>query len=389
MTRSYAAASPARRFVRTFLHDPGARLGLAGIAVLLIPALYAPFIANGRPLLMWRSGKWSLPFLTAFFAPGSTEYLIEQLFNYTALLLPAAALLAALFRRRPVWRLAAVVTAAVLLALPFAGAKARLDKTDYRLLAAEPGVMAVFAPIPYGPFETVALPYAPPDPEHLLGADDIGRDLASRLIYGARASLAVGIFATALALLIGTGVGLAAGFYRGWFDLAVMRCVEVLLCFPTFLLLLILMSIMGDRKFEQSILLVIAVLGLTGWIGLAFLVRGEVLKQRALPYVDSCITGGIPAMRIMWRHLLPNITGPILISFTFGIAGAILAESSLSFLGFGVQPPTASWGGLLRQAFDNPLDHWHLTGFPGLALFVAVLSFNFTGEALRRALAVR
>ena len=273
--------------------------------------------------------------------------------------------------------------------LPCCLTQARLDKTDYRRQVEQSGAHAVFAPIPYGPFEIVATPFEAPGRTHWLGADDIGRDVASRMIYGARASLAVGLFATAIALAIGTLVGMAAGYYRGWFDLLVMRLVEILLCFPTFLLLLILMSILKDRKFEQSILIVIAVIGLTGWIGLAFLVRGEVLKQRALPYIQSCEVVGIPVWRTMLVHLLPNIAGPILISFTFGVAGAILAESGLSFLGFGVQPPTASWGGLLRQAFDDPLAYWHLTLFPGLALFIAVLAFNFTGEGLRKALAPR
>ena len=212
----------------------------------------------------------------------------------------------------------------------------------------------------------------------------MGRDVASRLIAGSRVSLAVGLGATFLALFIGTAVGLAAGFFRGWFDLIVMRIVEIVMCFPTFLLLLILMSILGDRKFEQSILIVIGVIGLTGWIGAAFLVRGETLRQRALPYIESGIVSGLPVRRILFVHLLPNISGPLLISFTFGVAGAILAESGLSFLGFGVRPPTASWGGLLRQAFDDPLSYWHLTLFPGVALFWAVLSFNFSGEGLRK-----
>ena len=130
--------------------------------------------------------------------------------------------------------------------------------------------------------------------------------------------------------------------------------------------------------------MVIGVIGLTGWIGLCQLVRGEVLKNRALPYVQSCEAIGLPVWRIMLFHLLPNISGPILITFSFGIAGAILAESGLSFLGFGVQAPTASWGGLLRQAFDDPFAYWHLTLCPGIALFVAVCAFNFTGEGLRK-----
>lgn len=370
---------------RRFFADFQGRLGVVGILILLVPAVAAPLLANGRPLLVFGKEGLRLPFLPFLFAPDSTEFLVEQFFNYVLLLLPLWLLIALIVRRQFPRRILCGA-AALLLLLPFAAARPKLDKTDYRLAAAESGERAVFAPIPYGPFEIIARPYQKPSREHWLGTDEVGRDVASRMIYGARASLAVGLFATAIALVIGTLVGLMAGYYRGWFDLAVMRLVEILLCFPTFLLLLILMSILKDRKFEQSILVVIAVIGLSGWIGLTFLVRGEVLKQRALPYIQSCEVVGISAWRTMTVHLLPNITGPILISFTFGVAGAILAESGLSFLGFGVQPPTASWGGLLRQAFDNPLEYWHLTLFPGIALFIAVLAFNFTGEGLRKAL---
>ena len=370
---------------RRFFADFQGRLGVVGILILLVPAVAAPLLANGRPLLVFGKEGLRLPFLPFLFAPDSTDFLVEQFFNYVLLLLPLWLLIALIVRRQFPRRILCGA-AALLLLLPFAAARPKLDKTDYRLAAAESGERAVFAPIPYGPFEIIAKPYQKPSREHWLGTDEVGRDVASRMIYGARASLAVGLFATAIALVIGTLVGLMAGYYRGWFDLAVMRLVEILLCFPTFLLLLILMSILKDRKFEQSILVVIAVIGLTGWIGLTFLVRGEVLKQRALPYIQSCEVVGISAWRTMTVHLLPNITGPILISFTFGVAGAILAESGLSFLGFGVQPPTASWGGLLRQAFDNPLEYWHLTLFPGIALFIAVLAFNFTGEGLRKAL---
>jgi len=370
---------------RRFFADFQGRIGVAGILLLLIPAIAAPLLANGRPLLVLGKGGVRMPFLYFIFAPDSTEFLIEQFFNYMLLFLPLAFLVGLAVRNR-LWRRIVWCAAAVLLLIPFILAHPRLDKTDYRQAASASGERTIFAPIPYGPFEIVAVPYEKPCPAHWLGTDQVGRDVASRMIYGARTSLAVGLFATGIALVIGTLVGLASGYYRGWFDLTVMRVVEVLLCFPTFLLLLILMSILKDRKFEQSILIVIAVIGLTGWIGLTLLVRGEVLKQRELPYIQSCEVIGISAWRTMTVHLLPNITGPILISFSFGVAGAILAESGLSFLGFGVQPPTASWGGLLRQAFDDPLEYWHLTLFPGIALFLAVFSFNFTGEGLRKAL---
>jgi peptide/nickel transport system permease protein len=205
------------------------------------------------------------------------------------------------------------------------------------------------------------------------------------MVYGARVSLAVGFLATTLTMIIGIVVGLICGYFGGRMDFIVMRIVEIIMCFPTFLLLLILMAIMMDRKMEQSILLVIGVIGLTSWTGLSRIVRGEVLQQRAMPYIKACESLGLSIWKIMACHLLPNISGPVLVSFTFGVAGAILAESGLSFLGFGVRAPTASWGELLHQAFSDPLRYWHLTLWPGAAIFISVVSFNFAGEALHRA----
>ena len=371
--------------LRRFWSAPLTRIGVAGIILLLIPALYAPFLVNQRPLIMEQNGSWSMPFLRYIFAPESPEKLVEQSFNFLALYLPLFFLLCLIkkIRVRRIFQIAA----AIALLVPFFTIQGKMERIDYRAMAARGEIRALFAAVPYGPFESCDQPFAPPSRQHIFGCDDIGRDVAGRLICGARVSLAVGLTATFIALVLGTAAGLATGYYQGKFDLFMMRLVEILMCFPTFLLLLILMSLLSDYNFTQSIPLLIGVIGLTGWIGPALLVRGEVLKQSALPYVKSCVVSGLPTGRILFRHLLPNILPPLLISFTFGIAGAILSESGLSFLGFGVQMPTASWGNLLRQAFDNPLDHWHLTVFPGAALFIAVISFNFTGEGLRRALA--
>ncbi|OGV34087.1 MAG: hypothetical protein A2020_01090 [Lentisphaerae bacterium GWF2_45_14] len=246
------------------------------------------------------------------------------------------------------------------------------------------GEFAFFAPVPYGPFSTTGSPYEKPSRKHVMGTDHIGRDVLSRMLYGARVSLAVGFLATGLSLVIGISVGLFAGYCGGKTDMLIMRIIEIIICFPTFLLLLILMAVMMDRKYDQSILIVIAILGLTGWTGLARLVRGETLKQRTFPYILSCEALGLPVWRIMFFHIFPNISGPVLVSFTFAVAEFILAESGLSFLGFGVQAPTASWGELLRQAFAEPFLYWHLTLWPGLALFITVCSFNFAGEGLRK-----
>ena len=383
-----STCSPFIRALRRFARDRIALIGAAGIVLLLIPAVYAPFIANGRPLLLISdSGEWSMPFVRFIFSPESSEVTVEKLFNFLALILPAFLAVWLIFRRRVI-RFVLMPVIFVLTFAAFTGGEPVMDKKDYRK-AAENARFALFAPIPYGPDEIAGEPCAAPDKEHLLGCDDVGRDLAARLIYGARVSLATGLLATILALVIGLTVGMCAGYFRGKFDLLFMRLVEILLCFPTFLLLLILMSMLGDCRIGESIPLVILVIGLTGWINLAFLVRGETLKESSLAYIRSCAVSGIPAWKIMFKHLLPNISAPVLISFTFGVAGAIIGESGLSFLGFGVQPPTASWGNLLRQAFDNPMEYWHLTFFPGAALFIAVLSFNFTGEGLRRAFDVK
>ncbi len=368
-----------------FLSDKLAVLALAMLAILLLLALLAPLLANPRPLLEYIPGRGlSLPFLRTFFAPESTEYCIEQIFNY-ALLSATAAMLINLAVRKKIIRKIAGAAALILLILPFILTKPRLERVDYRNTPLPDGGFRIMALIPYGPFEQVSSPLTPPNTQHPLGCDELGRDLASRIIYGSRISLAVGVLATTLAMIIGIIIGVSAGFRGGWFDITVMRIVEILMCFPVFLLLLIIMAYFQDIKFEQSILAVIGVIGLTGWIGVAQLARGEVLKQRQMTYVKAAQASGVSSTRIIFSHILPNILGVVMITFSFGAAGAILSESSLSFLGFGVQPPTASWGGMLRSAFSDPLSAWHMTVFPGLMLFWAVAGFNLAGEGLRKA----
>ncbi|MBE6403040.1 MAG: ABC transporter permease [Lentisphaerae bacterium] len=368
-----------------FHSDKLAVLALAMLAILLLLALLAPLLANPRPLLEYIPGRGlSLPFLRTFFAPESTEYCIEQIFNY-ALLSATAAMLINLAVRKKIIRKITGAAVLILLILPFILTKPRLERVDYRNTPLPDGGFRIMALIPYGPFEQVSSPLTPPNRQHPLGCDELGRDLASRIIYGSRISLAVGVLATTLAMIIGIIIGVSAGFRGGWFDITVMRIVEILMCFPVFLLLLIIMAYFQDIKFEQSILAVIGVIGLTGWIGVAQLARGEVLKQRQMTYVKAAQASGVSSTRIIFSHILPNILGVVMITFSFGAAGAILSESSLSFLGFGVQPPTASWGGMLRSAFGDPLSAWHMTVFPGLMLFWAVAGFNLAGEGLRKA----
>lgn len=378
----------AREVWKRYRSSFSAMFGLTVILLLCLVALCAPLLANHLPLLVRINGVLKSPALAELFAPDSTEIFVSKTFNWLLLLLPAVFLLRLIFRKhKKVFRIAAV-TAAVLLLIPFLAKGNYADRTPWRALGADMknGDFAIFAPMPYGPYETAAVPYLPPSREHWLGTDHAGRDVFARMVFGARVSLAVGFLATAVSMLLGTFIGLIAGYEGGKTDLLVMRLVEIVICFPTFLLLLILMSILLDYGSRQSILLVIAVIGLTGWTGLCRLVRGETLRVRQNAYIQSCEAMGTPLWRILLFHLLPNVSGPIFVSFTFEVAGAILAESSLSFLGFGVQDPTASWGELLRQAFPDPLTYWHLMFAPGLAIFLAVCSFNLAGEGLRKAL---
>lgn len=387
--RNEGEHSFARETWLRFRSDPMAVAGLSAIVLLVAVAVCAPLIANGKPLLVWMDGSLSSPAFAAALAPESPELFVEKIFNFLLIFLPSVAVILLLLKRLSrKAKICSCLALAALMATPFAVSGRRIDKTDWRTMAerAKPGDMFVFAPVPCGPFETASVPYMKPCAKHIFGTDQSGRDVFARMVYGARVSLAVGFLATAISMVIGTAAGLLAGYKGGRFDLLSMRLVEIVMCFPTFLLLLILMAIMLDYGFRQSILLVIAVIGFTGWTGLCRLVRGETLKQRAMAYIQSCESLGVPVWRILLRHLLPNVSGPIFVSFTFEVAGAILSESGLSFLGFGVQDPTSSWGELLRQAFPDPLTYWHLTLWPGLAIFVAVCGFNFAGEGLRKAL---
>ncbi len=382
--------SPAVQIRRRFFSDWTAVTGFILIILMLAVAVFAPLLANRLPLLVIKDGSVSFPFFPALFSTDSPEIFVEKTFNFFLLYLPLAAL-AALgmkfwnIRRKPVIYL----SLAVIVSLPFFLFSPPPDRISWKEKAKEiraAGGIVVFPPVACGPFETGGTPYEKPSWEHPAGVDHAGRDVMARMIYGARVSTAVGFLATLISLIIGTFMGLFTGYKGGKTDLIIMRFVEIVICFPTFLLLLILMSIMLDYGSRQSILLVILVIGFTGgWPGLCRLVRGETLKQRSLPYIAAAETLGVPVRRILFVHILPNVSGPIFVTFTFDVAGAILAESSLSFLGFGVQDPAASWGELLRQAFPDPLTYWHLTLWPGLAIFLAVCAFNFAGEGLRKA----
>ena len=235
---------------------------------------------------------------------------------------------------------------------------------------------------PYDPdFIDLKQVLMPPSPAHLLGTDTLGRDVLSRIIFGARVSLLVGFVAVGIATLIGLLVGALAGYYGGVLDQILMRLVDLMLCFPTIFLILAVIAVLGP-----SIWNIMAVIGLTGWMGVARLVRAEFLSLREREFVVAARALGASDARLIWRHLLPNALTPVMVSATLGVAGAILVESSLSFLGLGVQPPTPSWGNMLTMGKDNIEIAWWLSVFPGLAILVTVMSYNLLGEGIREAI---
>jgi len=245
-------------------------------------------------------------------------------------------------------------------------------------------IVSLAAPVlaPHDPEAiNVKLILSQPSPEHPFGTDQLGRDVLSRMIYGSQISLKVGFVAVGIATLIGIVLGALAGFYRGWVDIVIMRFVDVMLCFPSFFLILAVIAFL-----EPSIWNIMAVIGLTGWMGVARLVRAEFLSLREREFVLAARAAGAGDMRIIFLHILRNAWAPVVVSATLGVAGAILTESALSFLGIGVQPPTPSWGNILTEGKDNLQIAWWLSLYPGLAILVSVLGFNLLGEGIQAAL---
>jgi peptide/nickel transport system permease protein len=221
----------------------------------------------------------------------------------------------------------------------------------------------------------------PPSARHLFGTDQLGRDVFSRMLFGARVSLAVGFVSVGIAAAIGIMLGAAAGYHGGFVDSTIMRVVDLVLVFPRFFLLLAVLAFL-----KPSIWTIMAVIGLTGWMGVARLVRAEFLALKEREFVLWSQAVGAGAFRIIWRHILPNAMAPVLVAMTLGIPAAILTESGLSFLGLGVQPPRATWGNILTEGKDTIELAWWLSVYPGLAILLTVLSYNLLGEGIRDAL---
>ena len=317
------------------------RLGMTGLAIvvfLLLVAFLAPLLANEQPILCRYDGS--------IYAPA----VVDTFHNvpFTALVIQ---------KRRPF----------------------RLATFDFKsAFDAARGDWAVWTPVPFGPREIVAEPLLGPSGLHWLGTDQSGRDVLSRMIHGAGVSMRVGFLSMGIAAVIGIVLGSIAGYAGKATDIVISRFIEIVMCFPTFFLILAVLA-----WFPPRIENVMIVIGLTRWTGVARYARGEILRIRETDYAAAAKSLGFSPARIILRHLLPNAMAPVMVSVTFGVAVSILIEAGLSWLGFGVQPPDSSWGTILRAGYENLFTAPHMIPPPCIAIFLAVLSFNLVGDALR------
>ena len=364
--------SYSHRIWRQMKADRFARYGLRVIVALFIIAALAPFLANNHAIVRFAGGRTMFPVFR-------TMEPIEWRFLFYVPL----GLVVYLFRKRFFKRFGTHVLllfcVVVLIEIDLGLAHPVNDPSNDRERPARFKIMPL---IPYSPFESTPDQFSPPTWKHLCGTDSTGRDIAARMLHGARTSLSIGFIAQSIALLVGVTLGGLAGYYLGWLDIAICRFIEIMDCFPPLLLILVAISLFES---ENNMFYIMAVIGLTSWTGLARLVRGEFLRLRAQPFPQAAQALGASDFRIISRHLIPNALGPILVSSTFGVASAILIESSLSFLGFGMQAPTPSWGDILSDARRYIDFAWWLAFFPGLAILITIMSYNFVGEGLRDA----
>lgn len=368
--RSYTA-----RVALDTVGRPGARLGLAWIGLMTVLAVIAPLIASSHPIIMKMDGQWSSPMLKHLTAIDVT------------LLVAAVAGGVLLLARRLPWRwliwLGVLVLTLIITWITVKPPQA-IVYSQYREAQAEGRVSFVLRTlIPYSPTDRMRdeddSRTQAPDWQHLMGTTINGADLFSRMIHASRIALSIGFVATGIALVIGVILGSLMGYFSGWVDLIGMRLVEIFAAIPTIFLLIAIVAFYG-----RSLYLIMVVLGLTGWVGYAIFTRAEFLRLRQQDFVQAAVACGLPLRSILFRHMLPNGVAPILVNASFGIAGAIMTESVLSFLGLGlVDEP--SWGQMLSQALSGGF-HWWIGIYPGAAIFLTVFGYNLIGEALRDAI---
>ncbi|TVQ48491.1 MAG: ABC transporter permease [Gammaproteobacteria bacterium] len=369
-----------RQVLAALLKSTGARIGLAWVGVLVLVATFAPFIASSHPLLLVVDGQTSSPVM-AYLTPVDWIWLIGFVAVLLFFMLPG---------RLWLRMLALLMTLGVttVLAYTLVSPPALIIYEEYRELEQAGAVERVLrAPIPFSAKDYlrdmgdtgVEAPLQAEDRRHWLGTEDNGADVAARMIHASRIALAIGFIATGIALSIGTIIGGLMGYFSGVVDIIGMRLVEIFEAIPTLFLLLTFVAFFG-----RSIYMMMIIIGITSWSAYARYVRAEFLKLREQDFVQAAVACGLPLPSILFRHMLPNGLAPLLVAASFGVASAILAEATLSFLGLGlVDDP--SWGQMLNQAVQSSTFNWWLAVFPGGAIFLTVFSYNLIGEALRDA----
>jgi peptide/nickel transport system permease protein len=388
-------------------HRP-AMVGLAMVLSLFLAAVFAPFLANKYPYY-WRTADEGLTF---------PMFRVLSILDLTLLLAFVVVVMVPVTRRildRTSWQfwklnpLRRAVVVNLLLFVVFVGViivplavfrgspdrimeehAVEVDgrsyvvavERDYREeLAAGAEASCLFPPIGYAPTDIlVGDKFTPPTTRHILGTDRLGRSIAARIVFGTRVSLAVGFISVGISVAIGMFIGGISGYFGGWTDLIMQRFVEIFICFPAFFLMLTVIALYGAKLW-----LIMIVIGVTRWTGTARFVRAEILKVRELDYVVAARALGTGPLSIIFRHALPNSLAPVLVSASFGIAGAIMVEVTLSFLGLG-DPDYPSWGLLLSQARSVATQYPSLLVIPGVTIFFAVLAYNLVGEGLRDAI---
>jgi peptide/nickel transport system permease protein len=316
---------------RQFKRNPVALTGLYAVLFLALVALFADFLANDKPYYLEYRGRTYLPIFRSYLVGAGLGQWPPELLN-----------------------------------------------VDYKKL---PGAEAIFPPVPYRPTNIdLFAPYEAPSRHHWLGTDRLGRDVMAGMIHGSRISLSIGFVAVGIAVIIGMILGAVAGYFGSWVDMVISRLFEIMLSIPTFFLLITVAALL-----PPSIFLTMTIIGLTSWVGIARFTRNEFLKIRNLDYVTAAIALGISNRKIMFKQILPNALAPVIVSVVLGIAGAILVESSLSFLGIGVPAELVTWGSILHEGSSSTFAWW-LAVFPGAAIFITVLGYYLVGEGLREVL---
>lgn len=316
---------------KRFKHNSIALAGFYVVCLLVVMALFGDFIASDKPYYLEYKGKSYFPILRSYLVGTKLGQWPAELLN-----------------------------------------------ADFKKLE---GAKGIYPPIPYRP-STINLlePLEPPSAKHLFGTDKLGRDVAAGMIHGSRISLSIGFVAVGIAALIGIILGAIAGYFGSWIDLTISRFFEMMLSIPTFFLLITIAALL-----PPSIFLTMTIIGATSWVGMARFTRNEFLRIRNLDYVTAAVALGVSDRNVMFKHILPNALAPVIVSVVFGIGGAILVESSLSFLGIGVPAELVTWGSILQEGSTTTFAWW-LAVFPGFAIFITVLAYYLVGEGLREVL---